>query len=244
MQTQLVTYEDQGTVLEGFMAFDPDISGPRPAVILCHAWRGRDDFVCEKAVEIASQGYATFALDIYGKGKLGTNKDENTALMMPFINNRLLLRSRLLAAFKTFKEQPIVDSDKIATIGFCFGGLCALDFARSGADLRGAISVHGMLNKPSNQVKCESIKAKILALHGNDDPLVPPEIVSIFEQEMTDAKADWQIHIYGGTMHAFTNPMAKDPDFGTVYNPLSAKRAWLSVRNFLAECFAGESEHV
>lgn len=236
MKTEKIAYEDQGALLEGFLTYDSHWKEKRPAVILCHAWRGRDDFVCEKAEEMTRWGYAGFALDMYGKGILGNSKEENSALMNPFIEDRKLLQRRLWAALDTVKRMSMVDPSRIAAIGFCFGGLCALDFARSGADLRGAISVHGLLSGPGKS-RVKSIKAKILALHGHDDPMVPPEQVAEFEQEMTAAKADWQIHIYGGTMHAFTHPAANDPDFGTVYNPVAAKRAWQSIQNFLQEIF-------
>src|SRR5207302_977575 len=154
--------------------------------ILCHAWRGRDDFVCEKAIEFAEEGYAAFALDIYGKGILGNNKEENSALMQPFMKDRALLQRRLHAALKAFQKQTIVDPKRIAAIGFCFGGLCALDFARMGADLKAVISVHGLLGNPDNLIS-KHIKAKVLALHGYDDPMVPLDQVNNFEKEMTTA---------------------------------------------------------
>lgn len=231
----LVPYTDRGTELEGFLAYDPKLQN-RPGVILCHAWRGRDDFVCEKATEIASWGYTAFALDLYGKGVLGTTKEENEALMTPFMKDRAMLLSRLQLSLKAFQNQNIADNTKIAVMGFCFGGLCALDFARGGSDIKGAISVHGLLTAPE-KTSPSTIKAKVLALHGHDDPMVPPKDVTAFETEMTSRKADWQIHMYGNTMHAFTNPIANDPAFGTVYNPVAAKRAWQAIRNFFADCF-------
>lgn len=236
MHTQPIPYEDNGTILEGFLSYDLAWTDKRPAVILCHAWRGRDDFVCEKAEMMNEWGYIGFALDMYGKDVRGTNPAENTALMTPFIADRTFLQRRLLAALKTVQELPCVDTTRIAVMGFCFGGLCALDFARSGANISGAISVHGLLGEPE-LVKSERIRAKVLALHGHDDPLVPPDQVRAFEREMTQAGVDWQVHVYGNTMHAFTNPQANDPDFGTVYNPVSAARAWQSIQNFLKEIF-------
>lgn len=236
MKTELVSYEHEGTILEGFLAYDDSIQEKRPGIILCHAWRGRDDFVCEKAQEISKWGYPCFALDLYGKGVLGSSKEENMALMMPLVSDRIFLQSRLDASLKVFQKHSCVDSNSIAVIGFCFGGLCALDFARSNIHLKGAISVHGLLDAPKDQ-KLQKIRAKVLVLHGHDDPMVPPDKVLAFEQEMTALGADWQVHIYGQTMHAFTNPIANDPDFGTVYNPLAAKRAWQSIQNFLVECF-------
>jgi dienelactone hydrolase len=235
MEKKFVEYKHQGTNLEGYLVYNAAKKGDLPAVILCHAWRGRDDFVCEKAEEIASWGYAAFALDIYGKGVLGKSVEENVRLMSPFMEDRRFLQDRLKTALKTVSDQPVVDPNKIAVMGFCFGGLCALDLARSGAEVKGAISVHGLLKAPKNE-KYNTIKSKILSLHGHDDPMVPPDEVLGFEEEMKERNADWQIHVYGGTMHAFTNPIANDPAFGTVYNPIAAKRAWRSIRLFLEEC--------
>ena len=122
-------------------------------------------------------------------------------------------------------------------MGFCFGGLCVLDLARSGADVKGVISFHGLFNAPEN-LPNEPIKAKVLALHGQDDPMVPPEQVAALQKEMTNAGVDWQIHAYGNTMHAFTNPEANDPGFGTVYNAGADKRSWIAMKNFFEEIFA------
>jgi dienelactone hydrolase len=125
--------------------------------------------------------------------------------------------------------------DHIGAIGFCFGGMCVLDLARDGTDLAGVVSFHGILNPPNNPKK--GIRAKILACHGFDDPMVPPDVVLNFQREMTDSGADWQMHIYGDTVHAFTNPNAHDPGFGTVYNKLAEARSWLAMRNFFKEIF-------
>lgn len=239
MKGRLVEYQDGSIELEGYFASDN--KGPRPTVILCHAWRGRDPFVCEKADLMAQWGYAGFALDVYGKGKFGNTKEENEALMNPYIKDRAILQKRLLAAYQTVKKLDGVDPDKIVAMGFCFGGLCALDLARSGIDLKGAVSIHGLLS--GSNLAQKAIKAKILALHGHDDPMVPPDQVAAFEQEMTDANVDWQIHIYGKTMHAFTNPAANDPAFGTVYNPVAAARAWQSIQAFLHEVFGTHNKN-
>ncbi len=142
-----------------------------------------------------------------------------------------------MSALNALKLLPWVDDSKIAAIGFCFGGLCSLDLARTGANLKGVVSFHGLLGAPGN-TEGNLIKAKILALHGHDDPMVPVEQVIAFEKEMTLAGADWQLHTFGNTMHAFTNPVANNPDFGTVYQPDADRRSWLAMQNFLAEIFA------
>ncbi|WP_174625525.1 dienelactone hydrolase family protein [Candidatus Methylobacter favarea] len=232
-----VSYLDGEVLLEAFVAFDDSFSSRRPAVLINHAWGGRDDFVAGKAKKIAESGYIGFALDMYGKGVSGSGPEQNAKLMQPFMADRSMLQKRIKAAFDAVKLMPWVDDTKIAAIGFCFGGLCVLDLARTGADLKGAVSFHGLLDAPNN-IKDTAIKAKILVLHGHDDPLAPHEQVTAFAEEMTRAGADWQLHLYGNTQHAFTNPAANDPDFGTVYQPTADRRSWIAMENFLTEIFA------
>jgi len=231
-----VGYTDGDVLLEAFFAFDDSFSDRRPAVLINHAWGGRDDFVAEKAKKLAALGYFGFAVDMYGKGVLGSSPEENTKLMQPLMDDRAILQQRMKAALYAVRLLPWVDDNKVAAIGFCFGGLCSLDLARTGADLKGVVSFHGLLGAPDN-TKDNGIKAKILALHGHDDPLVPVEQVIAFEQEMTKAGADWQLHTYGNTMHAFTNPVANDPAFGTVYQSDANRRSWIAMENFLTEIF-------
>ena len=237
LQTRPIEYHDGATCLEGYFACDDRQTGPRPAVLISHAWVGRDEFVCAKARKLAELGYAAFALDMYGKGILGRNAEENARLMMPFIEDRALLQRRITCALETLRLQPEVDAQRIAAMGFCFGGLCVLDLARTGADLAGAVSFHGLFKPPGNTAGVK-IRAKVLAMHGHDDPLAPPEDVLALEKELTEAGADWQIHVYGNTVHAFTNPQANDPAFGTVYNPLADRRSWTALQNFLSETLA------
>ena len=232
-----VGYLDGDVLLEAFFAFDDSLSGRRPAVLINHTWAGRDDFVAEKAKKLAALGYVGFAVDMYGKGVLGSSPEENAKLMQPFMDNREMLQKRMQAALYAVKLLPWVDDSKIAAMGFCFGGLCSLDLARTGADLKGVVSFHGLLGAPGN-TQGNAIKAKILALHGHDDPMGPVEQVLAFQQEMTKAGADWQFHTFGHTMHAFTNPVANNPDFGTVYQPDADRRSWLAMESFLTEIFA------
>lgn len=234
--TTTINYLDDEKPLEAFIAYDDSISGQRPAVLIGHAWAGRNGFVEEKAVKLAEMGYLGFALDMYGKDVLGGSIEENSRLMQPFIDDRAMLKKRILAALYAIRVLPWTDDKKIAAIGYCFGGLCVLDLARSGADIAGVVSFHGLLGAPDQAVR-EVIKAKLLVLHGHDDPMAPPEQVQALQNELTEAGADWQIYNYGHTLHAFTNPEANDPDFGTVYQPLSDARSWQSMSNFLDEIF-------
>jgi len=231
-----VAYLDAEIVLEGYFAYDNSISGQRPVVLIHHAWAGRDEFVADKARKLAALGYLAFAADMYGQGVLGTSAEENSRLMQPFIADRGKLQIRLHAALAAVKLLPWADNQRVAAIGFCFGGLCALDLARTGVDIRGVVAFHGLLGAPDN-IPQPQIKAKVLALHGHDDPMVTPEQLLAFETEMTKAGADWQVHCYGNTMHAFTNPVANDPAFGTVYQANADRRSWQAMQNFLAEIF-------
>ena len=232
-----VDYLDGDVVLEGFFAFDDAASGRRPVVLIHHAWGGRDEFVADKAEKLAALGYLAFATDMYGKGIRGRNPEENGRLMQPFMQDRGKLQRRLLAALASVKLMPWADDRRIAAIGYCFGGLCALDLARTGVDIRGVVSFHGLL-LPADNLPSPQIKAKVLALHGHDDPMVPVAQVQAFEEEMSRTGADWQLHAYGHTMHAFTNPVANDPGFGTVYEAKADRRSWQAMSNFLEEIFA------
>jgi dienelactone hydrolase len=233
MREQILEYRDGETVCEGFLCYDEAQPGPRPAVLINHMGRGRDEFVDRKARRLAWSGYACFALDNYGKGKRGGTPEQNAALMAPFMNDRALLRKRLLAGLAAVKALPIVDTRRIAVIGFCFGGLCALDFARANAEVRGVVSFHGLL-KTSGLTE-PKINARVLMLHGYDDPLAPPEDVLAVAREFTAAGADWQLHAYGHAVHAFTNPSANDRASGMQYDEAADRRSWHAMEEFLGE---------
>lgn len=233
IKTEKIPYMDQETTLEGYAAYR-EANKRQPLVLLCHAWRGRDDFICEKAELIAQWGYVGFALDMYGKGILGKSKEENAALKKPFNEDRLFLQKRLLKGFETACSLPYVDTTRIVVLGFGFGGMCALDLARSGVPLIGAISVYGHFDPPRN-TPIHPINTKILVLHGFNDPISPMQDLLAFEKELHSAGVDWQVHLYGDTFHAFAAPSANDPASGILCNPLSANRAWQAIRNFLDE---------
>ena len=237
LRNKYIQYNDGKDALEGYLAWDDEINHPKPGVLLVHAWAGRDSFVCRQADRIASLGYVSFALDLYGKGLIGKSKDENSRLMRPFIEDRSLLKRRLLLALSVLKNQNQVNSNKIASVGYCFGGLASLDLARHSVNLRGAVSLHGNLT-PLDVTKNHKIDTKILVLHGWKDPMVPLDDVLIFTQEMTRSHADWQLQIFGNAMHAFTKPDADDTEHGMLYDELSEKRSWDAMRIFLAEIFA------
>jgi dienelactone hydrolase len=231
-----IEYRDGEVLLEGYYVYDDAIKGKRPLVLVTHDWTGNAEFSKTKAEALAELGYVGFALDMFGKGKTGNTKEEKSALIQPLVSNRPLLQQRMLAAFTTATQLAEVDATKAAAIGFCFGGLCVLDLARTGLDIKGVVSFHGLLFPPTPALN-KDIKAKVLVLHGFEDPMAPPDQVLAFEKEMTAAKADWQVHVYGNTMHAFANPQANDPGFGTVYNKAAASRSWVAMKNFFQEIF-------
>ena len=236
IQTRLVEYQQGGTTLEGVFAWDDAAGEQKPVVLVAHAWSGKSDFEINKATMLAELGYTAFVLDTYGIGVRGTCLEENQALIAPFMADRQSLRDRLLAAVDVAKSQPEADANKVAAIGFCFGGLCVLDMARSGADIAGVVSFHGLF-VPADIANSKPISAKILCLHGYDDPMATPEQMTALATELSQAGADWQIHAYGNTLHAFTNPNANDPDFGTVYSAQAEARSLRAMENFLAEIF-------
>lgn len=237
IREKLVEYNCDGVTLEAFMAWDDAISEPVPGVLVAHAWGGRSQFENGKALWLAEHGYVGFALDIYGKGQRGNNAEENGALMGPFMQDRGLLRRRIESALAALRELSQVDAQRCAGIGYCFGGLCMLDLARSGADVAGVVSIHGLFNAPN--IPGGAVQSKILCLHGYDDPMAPPESILEMGTELNAAGADWQLHAYGGAMHSFTNPAANDPGFGTVYSPSADARSTQAIVNFLGELFGG-----
>jgi dienelactone hydrolase len=232
IKEELVNYRDGDVNCEGFFCYDASRSGPLPAVLISHDWSGRNEFVARKARRLAWHGYAAFALDMYGGAKQGKSVEENQGLMGPLMADRAALAKRINAALSAVRALPQVDAKRIAAMGFCFGGLCVLDLARSGADVRGVASFHGLL-KPSG-LPGKPIKSKVLVMHGYDDPMAPPEEVLAFAKEFTAAGADWQLHAYGNTVHAFSNPQASTAGV-MAYKPEADRRSWHSLLGFLEE---------
>lgn len=204
---------------------------------MSHAWRGRTEFEDRRAEKLAELGYVGFALDLYGKGITGSSPEENRELMAPLLEDRAVLQRRMKLALEQLRGLPQVDGHKVAAIGFCFGGLCALDLARCGADVRGVVSFHGLLGAPGN-TEGGNMTARALVLHGWKDPLAPPDQVLEFTKEMDELGADWELHVYGNALHAFTNPSANDRDHGLVYDAAAERRSMDAMWLFLNEVFA------
>ena len=233
MKTENVVYNSGENSFEGYLAQPEGES--HPCILIAHTWSGRDTFVEEKANLLTQLGYAAFALDMYGDGKIGTSVEENQSMMQPLLDDREELSRRVLAALDAVTKIETIDSSKIVIMGYCFGGLVALDLARTGADIKGAVSFHGFLAGPENS--SNEIKAKVLALHGQLDPMVGQDQIESFREEMTIKKVDWQLHVFGDAMHSFTNPEANDPDFGAVYSKNADARSWKIFTDLLSELF-------
>ncbi|MBT4696046.1 MAG: carboxymethylenebutenolidase [Alphaproteobacteria bacterium] len=230
---KVVDYFDDDTRLEGiFYPFEGNKNAP--VVLVVPTYAGRDQFTLDKAKSMNDLGYSGFAVDMYGEGKTGSSPEENIELMNDVLSDRPKLQKRMLSAIDAVRSETGVDNSKIASIGFCFGGLCVLDVARIGSDIAGVVSFHGIFNKPGN-TEGNTINTKVLVLHGNDDPMVPHEDVNGLANELTESKADWQIHAYGSTSHAFTNKEANSPEMGMAYNPDADRRSWKAMQDFLKE---------
>jgi dienelactone hydrolase len=229
-------YRDGDTECEGFIAL-PAGPGPHPAVLIAHNWSGQGEDDNAVARRLAALGYAGIAIDVYGKGVRGDPQGDNSALMNPWMTDRAGLQRRLLAAVAAVAANPMVDAERLAVIGYCFGGLCALDVARSGAgNIKGAVSFHGVYAPTGLAAK--PITAKVLVLDGWRDPMCPPDAKSALMAELDAAGADWQFTAYGGTYHAFTNAAANNPAGGVQYNAAADRRSWAAMTAFLAEVFA------
>jgi dienelactone hydrolase len=235
-KSQPIHYRDGETICHGHLVFPENVNANTPIVLVAHDWSGRNAFADEKAAELAKLGYIGFAMDLYGEGRVGNNNEEKSALMSPFASDRKKLKQRLLAAYQAAKTLGQGNPKAIAAIGFCFGGLSVLDLARTGEPLAGVVSFHGLLNAPESLAP-ERIQARVLALHGYNDPMAKPPQVIEFADEMTKAGADWQVSMYGNTVHAFMNPLAHDEALGLVYSPEIAKRAWAAMVQFLGGVF-------
>ena len=235
--SELVEYKQGDRVLEGYLAYDNAISGKRPGILIVPEWKGVDPYVKRRAEQLARLGYIAFAADIYGKGVRPQTNEEASKVAAIYKNNRKLMRARAAAGLDVLTNHKLTDTKRMAGIGYCFGGTTVLELARSGADIRGVVSFHGGLDTPTPE-DAKQIKAKVLALHGGDDPFVPAEHVAAFQDEMRKGSVDWQMVSYGGAVHSFTVPEAgDDPSKGMAYNEKADKRSWEAMKTFFAEIF-------
>jgi dienelactone hydrolase len=237
VQNKVIEYKQGDQVLEGYLAWDDAATAPRPGVLVVHEWTGLGDYVKMRADNLAALGYVAFAADIYGKGIRPSSPQQAANQAGLYKKNPKLMRQRVAAGLDVLRRQPQCDSRRVAAIGYCFGGTCVLELARSGADVAGIVTFHGGL-ATSTPADAKNIRGKVLVLHGGDDPHVPPKEVEAFEDEMRSGGVDWQLVAYGGAVHAFTNPSAgNDKSRGAAYNAAADRRSWAAMKAFFGEIF-------
>lgn len=236
LHSESVEYKQGDTTLEGYVAYDDSVKGPRPGVLVVHDWSGCDSYAKMRADMLAKLGYVAFAADIYGKGIRPKVPDEAMAQVKKYKGDRTLLRARANAALSALKKREECDPKRVAAIGYCFGGTTVLELARSGADIAGIVTFHGGLDTPTRDGN--NIKCKVLICHGADDPNVPARDVAALQDELRAAGVDWQMIYYSGAVHAFTRPDAgSDNSKGVAYNEKADKRSWEAMKQFFAEIF-------
>lgn len=233
---QTVTYTDGGTTLKGYLVHDDAFKGKRPGVMVVHEWWGLNAYAKQRADELAALGYVAFAADMFGNGSSTDDAEQAKKWAMPFYGNNAGWRTRAKAGFDQLAKRPEVDPNKLGAMGFCFGGSTALELARTGAPVKGVVSFHGGLTtpKPADSV----FKGKVLVLHGAADPMVPMKDVQAIQDELIAHHANYQISLFGGAKHAFSNPGADRHHIdGIAYNAQAEKRSIAEMKAFFKEVF-------
>jgi dienelactone hydrolase len=238
VHVQMVQYHDGDTLLEGYLTYDDSIiKGKRPGVLVVHQWMGLGDYEKKRAEMLAKLGFNVFAVDIYGKGVRPKDTKEAGVLSGKYKADRELLRRRVNAGLEVLQKHELTDPKRVAAVGYCFGGTTVLELARSGANIAGVVSFHGGLDSPRPE-DGRNIKCKVLVLHGADDPYETPRDMAAFQEELRKAKVDWQLVMYGGAVHSFTQwDAGNDNSKGAAYNELADKRSWEEMRHFFEEIF-------
>jgi dienelactone hydrolase len=229
VRTREVEYRQGGTALKGYVAWDDAAKGRRPGVLVVHEWWGHNRHARNQAERLAKSGYVGFALDMYGEGRVAAHPEEAQAFVAEATKDPAVLAARFDAALAELKQDPHVDPDRIAAIGYCFGGAVALGMARSGADLDAVATFHAAL-ATGQPVEKGKVRARILVMTGADDPLVPAEQVAAFESEMKAASASCEVIRYPGVKHSFTNPEAGTHGMeALVYDAGADRKSWAAM---------------
>ncbi len=237
VKSKVVDYKQGSTPLQGFLAWDDAAKGKRPGIIVVHEWWGQNQHARDSALRLAKQGYVAFALDMYGKGKVTTHPKDAQAFMAEATKDPKAMDARFKAALDILEKDPHVDPNKIGAIGYCFGGGVVLNEARQGADLKAVATFHGAL-RTDNPAKPGAVKPRLLVMTGAADPLVTPEQVEAFKKEMTEAGAKFDVIIYPGAKHAFTNrDAAKAGMDALVYNADADKKSWAEMLRLFKQVF-------
>jgi dienelactone hydrolase len=234
-----IDYRDGDADLQGFLAVDEAVTDKRPGILVMHTRRGLGDFIKERSEALAHMGYVVFAADFFGKGVRPVADKDAQVQSVKYREDRVLARSRAQAGLDWLRQHPLVDTDKIGVVGYCLGGMVALELARSGAPLSGTAVFHGTLDTP-NPHDAINIKGRVLVMHGADDPVANQQEVEAFIGEMRVAKVDFELELYGGVVHGFTETKnGNDPSRGSAYNARADKASWASMQRFFHEVFPG-----
>lgn len=238
MKTEPVEYRRGDLIFRGILADDPARVSPRPGILVVHEAWGLGDHVKQRAVRLAELGYVAFAVDMFGEGRQASSTQEGLGWTKALRGDLMELRARIRLAYDVLAARPEVDAQRIAGIGYCFGGSSVLELARSGAPARGVVSFHGNL-ATSEPAQRGRLCAKVLSLTGDEDPFIPLSQVNSFIEEMKSAHADYQVTIYGGAKHSFTNPQAGERGVpGIAYDRAADGRSWSAMHVFFQEIFA------
>lgn len=234
IRDESVRYGTDTVTFNGYLAYDDHREGRRPVVLVVHEWWGLNDYVKDRARQLAEMGYLAMAVDMYGNGKQAANPQEAMALATPFYKSPALAKSRLEAALAKIKADPRADTSKTAAIGYCYGGYVVLNAAKLGSDLDGVVSFHGGLGgAPATQ----NMKAKVLVCHGGADDFVPEQEIDMFRKTMAAAGADYDFKVYPNATHAFTNPDATETgkkfNMPIAYNGAADTASWNDMKAFL-----------
>ena len=237
---ETVTYSAQGQMMKGYLAYDENIKGQRPGVLVVHEWWGLNDYARRRARMLAELGYTALALDMYGNDKVAAHPADAMKFSSELIQNFSMAKERFLAGMTLLQQHPTVDAAKIAAIGYCFGGGIVLNMARQGVDLKGVVSFHGNLS-PVQPAEPGVVKARILVLNGDADKFTTAEQIAAFKKEMEAAQVDYRFISYPGAMHSFTNPdadkLAKQFHMPIGYNAGADRKSWEEMKQFLTEIF-------
>jgi dienelactone hydrolase len=235
-----VTYRTGDVIMKGYLAYDENLKDKRPGILVVHEWWGQNEYVRDRARMLARMGYTALAVDMYGNGKQTLHPKDAGRFSSELMKNFDMTEERFLAAMELLKKEKTVDPDKIAAIGYCFGGGVVLNMARRGIDLKGVASFHGNLAAVT-PARPGTVKARILVLNGDDDKFTTMEQIDAFKQEMTNAGADFRFISYPGAMHSFTNPAADKyaKKFGLPlgYNAEADNKSWVELGEFLKKIF-------
>jgi dienelactone hydrolase len=238
MKTEDIEYSFGAKKFSGYLVYDETKTGKRPGVLVVHEAWGLGEHVKLRAERLAQLGYVAFCADMLGGGRQLTNAEEMMSELGALFADTEEFHGRARAALAVLAGRPEVDATRLGGIGFCMGGTTVLELARNGADLRGVMSFHGGLT-PLKAATPGSVKAKVISATGADDPMIPAEQVQAFESEMRAAGADWEVILYGGTVHSFTNAKADGSIMPAIlYNAQADKRSWATMVDFFAEVFA------